>query len=206
MRIVPHASRSANWQISLHLDGPELCRQLRASAVTAAIPLLMLVENDFEITQMVNSGPHVDDFLIKPFHWEELRACVHALLHTNRSNGRKRRIVGAPRKRLVAAGERQVLIAEDLRVDVGGFKVTQGDREIKLGSPLLFDLLVYLLRHRGMALTREQIFQQVWGSECAIESNTLDMHVHWLRQKLQDDPTHPRLIQTIPSVGYRFKG
>ncbi len=105
---------------------------------------------------------------------------------------------------LVAAGESQVLIAEDLRVDLGGFKVTQGDREIKLGSPLLFDLLVYLLRHRGMALTREQIFQQVWGSESAIESNTLDVHVHWLRQKLQDDPTHPRLIQTVPGVGYRF--
>lgn len=190
--------------ISLHPDGLELCRQLRACTETARIPILLLVTSDLEIAQMMSSGLRVDDFLVKPFPQAELRACVQALLRIGRRSGRKKPSTGTSRRRIAAAGEREVLVAEDLRVDIGQHRVTQGDREIKLGSALLFDLLVYLLRHRGMVLTRDQLFQQVWGSESAVDSRTVDVHIHLLRQKLQDDPAHPRLIQTVPRVGYRF--
>ena len=192
-------------QGSLRRAGADLCRQLRTAPATAAVPLLMLVESEGEMVQLVASDFHADDFLIRPFHWEELRACLHALLRMHRRATGTKRAPVAPRKRVVAPGGSQVLVADDLCVDVGRFSVTQGGQEIKFGSPLLFDLLVYLLRHRGVVLTREQILQEVWGSEPASVSRTLDVHVHWLRQKLQDDPTHPRLIQTVPGVGYLFK-
>lgn len=191
--------------ISLRPGGLELCQQLRACTETARIPILLLVTSDLEIAQIIGSGLRVDDFLVKPFPQAELRACVQALLRIGRQSGRKKSTTGSSRRRIAAAGEREVLVAEDLRVDVGRHQVTQGDREIKLGSALLFDLLVYLLRHRGMALTRDQLFQQVWGSESAADSRTVDVHMRWLREKLENDPAQPELIQTVRGVGYRFK-
>ncbi len=190
---------------SLQPGGLELCRRLRSSVETAHIPILMFATSEDEVAQIVHSGPHVDDFLLKPFIRAELRACVQALLRVGTHGRRKKSATALPRRRIVAAGEREVLVADDLRVDVGRYKVTHGDRDIKLGSPLLFDLLVYLLRHRGIVLTRDKIFQHVWGSETAVDSRTVDVHIHWLRQKLQDDPAHPQLIQTISGMGYRFK-
>ena len=192
-------------RLSLQPDGLELCRQLRACTQTASIPQLLLVTDDIEIAQIAHAGPRVEDFLIKPVVPAELHACVHALLRLDKRNRKKRSAVGSPRRPIASAGGEQVLVAGDLRVDVGRRQVTQGEREIKLGNSLLFDLLVYLLRHRGTVLTRDQIFQHVWGSETAVDSRTVDVHIHWLRQKLKDDPAHPQLIQTVAGMGYRFK-
>ena len=192
---------------SLQPDGLNLCRRLRECDQTASIPQLLLVTDDIEIAQIAHAGPRVDDFLLKPVVPAELHACVFALLRLDRRTRKKKPAfaAGSPRRPTALAGGGQVLVAEDLRVDVGRHLVTQGSREISLGKSLLFDLLVYLLRHRGTALTREQILQGVWGSEPANETRTVDVHVHWLRQKLQDDPVDPQLIQTVPGVGYRFK-
>jgi len=192
--------------ISLYPDGLELCRQLRACTEAARIPILLLVTSGLEVAQITSSGLRVDDFLVKPFPRAELRACVQTLLRIGRRAMRKKAITGSSRRRIAAVGAREILVAGDLRVDVGRRHVTKGDQEIKLGSALLFDLLVYLLRYRGMVLTRDQLLQQVWGSESGVDSHTVVVHIHLLRQKLQDDPAHPRLIQTVPGVGYRFKG
>lgn len=194
-------------RLSLPPDGLQLSRRLRASAQTASVPQLLLVTDELEIAQIVHAGLRVDDFLIKPVVPAELLACVQALLRLDKRNRKKRPIAaaGSPRRPITVAGGGQVLVAEDLRVDVGRRQVIHGDREISLGNTLLFDLLVYLLRNRGTALTREQILQEVWGGEPAGETRTVDVHVHWLRQKLQDDLENPQLVQTVPGVGYRFK-
>lgn len=191
--------------VSLLPANLQYCWQLRASVETTHIPLLLLVANESEITQIVSSGLRVDDFLIRPFAREELRACVHALLRTGRWNrGRKALPASLRRQRAVAHGG-EILVVGDFRVDAGRYRVTRGEQEIHLGNSLLFDLFVYLLSHRGAIVTREQILREVWGDASSIESRTVDVHVHWLRQKLHDDPDHPRFIETISGVGYRMK-
>lgn len=186
-------------------SGIDLCRQLRACDETAQVPILMMVTSEIEIAQMVRLDLRVNDFIVKPFLWEELRACVRALLRGDRRRIRKKLAVASLKKETTRE-EGQILVADTLCIDLGQRRVTQGDQQIKLGNNLLFDLLVYLVRHRGIALTRDQLLRHVWGSELAKDSRTVDVHMHWLRQKLQDDPDHPQRIQTVPGVGYRFKG
>jgi DNA-binding response OmpR family regulator len=152
-------------------------RLLRASDETIRLPILMMATSQMEIAQLVRVSPGVNDFIMKPFMWEELRACVRALLR-----------------------------GDTLRIDLGQRRVIRGDQQIHLGSPLLFHLLVYLVRHRSDVLTRGQLLQQVWCREGVQNTRTVDAHVHWLRQKLHDDPHDPQLIQTVPGMGYRFTG
>ncbi len=186
-------------------NGLDLCRQLRACAETAQVPVLMMVTSEIEIAQLVRLGPRVNDYIVKPFLWEELQACVRALLRGGKRRVRQKLANASPSTETVHE-QGQVLVADTLCIDVAQHRVTRGDQQIKLGNNLLFDLLVYLVRHRGVALTRDQLLRHVWGSELARDSRTVDVHVHWLRQKLQDEPDHPQLIQTVPGVGYCFKG
>jgi two-component system, OmpR family, alkaline phosphatase synthesis response regulator PhoP len=186
-------------------SGLDLCCQLRASSETAQVPILMMVTSDIEIAQLVRLGPRVNDYIVKPFLWEELQACVRALLRSGKRRIRQKLANASPSPEK-AHEQGQILVADTLCIDVAQHRVTRGDQQIKLGNNLLFNLLVYLVRHRGVALTRDQLLRYVWGSEPAKDSRTVDVHVHWLRQKLQDDPDHPQLIQTVPGVGYRFKG
>jgi two-component system alkaline phosphatase synthesis response regulator PhoP len=137
----------------------------------------------------------------KPFTWQEVRARVRALLRRSEpaeaaEGGRARTGAGeAPR----------VLQAEDLRVDVDRREVTRGDRAIELPARL-FDLLVYMLRYRGTVLTRDRLLEHVWGYEYTGDTRTVDVHIRWLRERVEDDPANPQLIQTVRGVGYRFKG
>lgn len=98
-----------------------------------------------------------------------------------------------------------MLLAGDVRVDVDRREVWRGEREIDLPSRL-FDLLVYMMRNKGLVLTRDRLLQHVWGYDYAGETRTVDVHIRWLREKLEDDPANPALIRTVRGVGYRFKG
>ncbi len=185
--------------------GLETCRLLRACNETLHVPLLMMAIDEVEIAQMVRLNLGVNDFLVKPFQWEELRACVHALLRGDNRRARQKRAATSPKREMTRA-EGEVLVTDTLRIDLDRRRVTQGDQKIILGSKLLFDLLVYLVRHRGEVLTRDELLQQVWCRERPPNIRTVDVHVHWLRQKLHDDPDDPQLIQTVPGMGYRFTG
>ncbi len=190
--------------VLLRSGGPDLCRQLRAHPSTERVPILMLVTDDIEISQMVALELGVDDYITKPLRWEELHACVRELLRSGKPRLTKtwhRPIVGA-----IDGGE-QVLVVGNLRIDVARRKVSRGDHLIELRSALLFDLLVYLARHRGVVFTRERLLAQVWGYERvdAIDTRTVDVHMRWLREKLEDDPVNPALIQTVRGVGYCLK-
>jgi DNA-binding response OmpR family regulator len=186
-------------------SGIDTCRLVRACTETARLPILMMATSEIEIAQMVRLNPGVNDYIVKPFLWEELHACVRALLRGDRHRPGQKFATTSPRNETTHA-DGGVLVADTLRIDLGQRRVIRGNQHINLGSGLLFDLLVYLVRHRGDVLTRDQLLRQVWCRQGAQGTRTVDVHVHWLRQKLHDDLHDPKLIQTVPGIGYRFTG
>ncbi|HEV2238677.1 MAG TPA: response regulator transcription factor [Ktedonobacterales bacterium] len=180
------------------LDGWEVCRQIRANPRTARLPILMLTARAEVTDKVVGLELGADDYVTKPFTWNEVRARVRALLR--RSEPASDRKAGA-----AAGDEDRVLVADGVRIDVDRREVVKGERQIEL-QPKLFDLLVYMVRYRGTVLTRDRLLEHVWGYEYAGDTRTVDVHIRWLREKLEDDPAVPVLIQTVRGVGYRFKG
>lgn len=192
-------------------DERALCQDIRANPLTEQLPVLLLVNNEREITQIEQMRLGVTDYLLKPLLWEELRACLQALMR-GRGPGKLHRQARPPTRvqetcPLVKKG---VLIIEDLSIDLAHRRVLRRNQEVDLTRPLLFDLLVYLAQHRGVVLTRTQLLAQVWGyttpDELAGDTHTVSVHIHWLRQALEEDPEHPSLIQTVRRSGYRFLG
>ena len=102
-------------------------------------------------------------------------------------------------------GQHEMIQAGDLAIDLSAHRVLQGEREVAL-KPKEWDLLVFLTRHRGQVCTTDQILEAVWGYDYVGDSRTVAVHVHGLREKVESDPGHPRLIETIRGVGYRFSG
>jgi two-component system alkaline phosphatase synthesis response regulator PhoP len=180
------------------MDGLEVCRQLRRRSETNTVPILMLTARAEETDKVVGLELGADDYVTKPFSWRELRARVRALLR--RTEPRPEAASPASQQE-----ETRVLMAETLRVDLDRREVTVGERQIELPARL-FDLLVYLLRHRGTVLTRDRLLEHVWGYDFAGDTRTVDVHIRWLREKIEEDPANPVLVQTVRGVGYRFKG
>lgn len=177
------------------LDGFEVCRILRQEM---SVPILMLTARADEVDKVVGLEVGADDYLTKPFSMRELMARVKALLRRVR------------------------LIREELAAEggvVGTESLTSGDLTINLtrrevlrqGDPLRlklkeYELLVFLARHRGMVLSRDLILERVWGWDYGGGSRTVDVHIRWLREKIEPDPAHPTRIVTVRGVGYRFEG
>ncbi len=183
------------------LDGLDVCRQLRARAETAKVPVLILTARGEETDKVVGLELGADDYVTKPFSWNEVRARVRALL-------RRTDAVGASGGLAPSSGEgeqNRILIVDDLRVDVDRREVSRAGRQIEMHARL-FDLLVYMVRYRGTVLTRDRLLEHVWGYEYAGDTRTVDVHIRWLRERLEVDPANPQLIQTVRGVGYRFKG
>jgi DNA-binding response OmpR family regulator len=177
------------------LDGLEVCRILRREM---NVPILMLTARADEVDKVVGLEVGADDYLTKPFSMRELLARVKALLR---------------RVRLF----REELVAEDGAVS--GEKLTFGDliidlarREVLLrGEPLHlkpkeYELLVFLARNKAMVLSRDLILERVWGWDYDGGTRTVDVHVRWLREKIEPDPARPTRIVTVRGVGYRFEG
>jgi DNA-binding response OmpR family regulator len=182
------------------LDGLDVCRQLRARPETASVPILMLTARGEETDKVVGLEVGADDYVTKPFSWKELRARIRAQLRRGEQTSANNMTQHEP-----AANESRVLIVGDLRIDVDRREVHRGEREIELPARL-FDLLVYMVRNKGLVLTRDRLLQHVWGYDYAGDTRTVDVHMRWLREKIEDDPANPTLIQTVRGVGYRFKG
>ena len=183
------------------LDGLDVCRQLRNKPETAHIPILMLTARGEETDKVVGLELGADDYVTKPFSWKELRARIRALLRRGEQTSAADPPHGTPNPTV----EDRVLIVNELRIDVGRRQVWRGDREIDLPARL-FDLLVYMVRNRGIVLTRDRLLQHVWGYDFAGDTRTVDVHMRWLREKMENDPAHPEWLLTVRGVGYRFKG
>lgn len=183
------------------VDGLEVCRRLRARPETAQIPILMLTARGEETDKVVGLELGADDYVTKPFSWNEVRARVRALLRRSAQTGVS---VAAPAE-TAADGAPPVLMSADVSINLDRREVMRGGRQIELPARL-FDLLVYMVRHHGTVLTRDRILERVWDYEMPGDTRTVDVHIRWLREKLEDDPANPQLIQTVRGVGYRFKG
>jgi DNA-binding response OmpR family regulator len=185
------------------MDGLEVCRLLRREKNTATIPIMMLTAKGEEIDKVVGLEVGADDYVTKPFGRRELLARVRALL---------RRADYPPVSEELSAQETtgevprpgRELVAGPLRIDLAGRRVFCRGQEMEL-QPKQFDLLTYLVRNRGTVLTRDQLLQNVWGYDYVGDTRTVDVHVRWLREKLEEDPANPHLIQTVRGVGYCFR-
>jgi DNA-binding response OmpR family regulator len=186
------------------MDGLEVCRQLRREGLTATTPIMMLTARGDEIDKVVGLEVGADDYVTKPFGRRELLARVRALLrraeytpvqvkHTDQNSPGE-----TPRKS-------RELLAGPLLIDLAGRRVSCRGKEFDV-QPKQFDLLVYLVRNRGTVLTRDQMLHNVWGYDYIGDTRTVDVHVRWLREKFEEDPANPKLIQTVRGVGYCFRG
>lgn len=191
------------------IDGFEVCRILRKEM---SIPILMLTARSEEVDRVVGLEMGADDYLIKPFSMRELLARIKALL-------RRVRLV---REEVAAEQAEQteqdndersndsmthspLLIFDKLTIDQNRHEVRLNDAPLRL-KPKEFELLAFLARHKGMALSRDLILERVWGWTFDGNSRTVDVHVRWLREKIEDDPGNPRRIVTVRGIGYRFDG
>lgn len=187
------------------IDGLEVCRQLRREDDMANILILMLTAKSEEIDKVVGLEVGADDYVTKPFGRHELLARVRALL-------RRLNKVSTPLEEgsAVSSGidketrRQRSLEIGPLRIDLDGHQVYCRGQEVEL-QPKQFDLLKYLMQNRGTVLTRDQLLQNVWGYDYVGDTRTVDVHVRWLREKLEEDPANPRLIQTVRGVGYCFR-
>ena len=177
------------------IDGLEVCRILRQEM---SVPILMLTARDEEIDKVVGLEVGADDYMTKPFSMRELIARVKALL-------RRERLI---REELSAEGETprdKPLVFGDLSIDMVRREVQRDGESLHL-KPREYELLVFLARHRGMVLSRDLILERVWGWDYDGGSRTVDVHVHWLREKIEPDPGQPTRIITVRGVGYRLDG
>ncbi|HZR00491.1 MAG TPA: response regulator transcription factor [Chloroflexota bacterium] len=166
------------------LDGLEVCRRLRADS--SQLPILLLTARDRVPDRVAGLDAGADDYLVKPFAFDELLARVRALL-----------------RRTKPAAEGEVYRYADLTIDPATRDVRRGARSIDL-TAREYDLLEFLTRHARQVFSRETIFERVWGSDYMGESNVIDVVVMRLREKLEQGG-EPRLIQTVRGVGYTLR-
>ena len=167
------------------IDGLEVLRQLRQSS---DVYVIMLTAKADETDKIIGLGLGADDYVTKPFSPRELVARVKAAL---------RRIGGD-------GGKKTELISQQVRLDVEARLAWKEEQHLDL-TPIEFDLLYTLMRHHGRALSREQLIEQVWHYDYYGDERVVDVHIGRLRKKIEDDPTHPTLIATVWSAGYRFE-
>jgi DNA-binding response OmpR family regulator len=177
------------------MDGLEVCRTLRREM---SVPILMLTARAEEVDKVVGLEMGADDYLTKPFSMRELQARVKALL----------RRVQLTRNEFTSEREavaRDVLRYGELAIDLSRHEVLWRDKALRL-KPKEYDLLVFLARNRGVALSRDLILERVWGWDYSGGSRTVDVHVRWLREKIEENPAKPERIVTVRGVGYCFEG
>ena len=171
------------------LDGLSVCRMLRKDDSLANLPIIMLTARGTEVDRIVGLESGADDYIVKPFSLGEFLARVRAVLR--RSPGHQ-----PPQEKL---------LADDLSLDLKGHKLFRGGAEVHL-SNREFMLLAELMRNSGAVLTRDLLLTRVWGEDNFVEKRTVDVHVRWLREQIEKDPSRPRRIVTVRGVGYRFEG
>lgn len=181
-------------------DGFEVCRTLRHES---HVPILLLSARSEEVDRIVGLELGADDYLTKPFAMRELVARVRAMLRRQKMSEERSDEATAPDTYSVAGAGEDILTVGDLVVNASRHEATIGGRELTLTAKE-FALLRYLARHPGIVLSREALLREVWGYDFPIGTRTVDVHIRWLRQKMEDDPGTPERIVTIRGHGYRL--
>ncbi|HBE78688.1 MAG TPA: DNA-binding response regulator [Firmicutes bacterium] len=171
------------------ISGLEICRQIRQQS---SVPIIMLTAKEGEIDRVLGLELGADDYVTKPFSMRELMARIKSVL-----------------KRIVPAGTGtsetiKVIRTGELQIDLMGHEVTVKDQVINLSSKE-YELLRIMASHPGQVLSREQLLNLVWGNDFYGDSRTVDVHIRWLREKIEHDPGEPEYILTVRGVGYKFK-
>lgn len=178
------------------IDGYEVCRILRQEQST---PMLMVTARDEEIDRVVGLEMGADDYITKPFSMRELMARVKAMLRRVRIDREETQAeLGSPTPQ-------DVYEFDNLVIDILRHEVRLNGNIVPT-KPKEFELLSFLAQHKGQALTREFILERLWGWEYIGDSRTVDVHVRWLREKIEEDPSKPKRVVTVRGAGYRFEG
>lgn len=171
------------------VSGIDVCRAIRA---TSAVPIIMLTAKDSEVDKVVGLELGADDYVTKPYSSRELVARIKAVLRRGASETTTDSI------------EPGIHAIAGIRMDIDRHQVTVNGNPVAL--PLKeFELLEFLMRNEGRVLTRGQLIDRVWGGDYYGDTKTLDVHIKRLRSKIEIDPAHPVLIQTIRGLGYKFE-
>jgi DNA-binding response OmpR family regulator len=171
-------------------DGFEVLRRIRR---VASVPVITLTARSDEMDTVVGLELGADDYIAKPFGMRELEARVHAAL--------RRSGLGTVTGEAAAMGTGLAL--GDLRLDPATHQVTRAGQPLTL-KPRAFALLHFLMRHRGQVFSREQLLRQLWDDPFIGDPRTVDVHIRWVREQIEDDPSQPRRLRTIRGVGYQF--
>ena len=169
------------------MDGWEVCKAIRQKSV---VPILMLTALNDEVDRILGLELGADDYLTKPFSTRELLAHIKALLRRVEFD-------------TTYMSRKQIIVIDDFQIDLERRQVFKGEKQLNLRYKE-FELLSLLVSKAGEVVTRAEIFDKVWGTDWLGDMRTLDVHIRWLREKLEVDPSHPHYIQTVRSIGYRF--
>lgn len=172
------------------LSGYEVCRILRKDMT---VPILMLTAKTEEVDKVVGLEIGADDYVTKPFSMRELLARIRAMLRR------------AEMSRPQTITESETLKINDLEIDVARHRVFLKGAELGL-SPKEFDLLSFLGRNKGFVFNREQLLEKVWGYDYAGDTRTVDVHIRWLRRKIENNPANPNRLVTVRGAGYKLEG
>jgi two-component system OmpR family response regulator len=171
------------------IDGFEVCRILRQE-MTA--PIIMLTARTGETDRIMGLDTGADDYMTKPFSIRELLARIRALL-------RRARVTA------VKLPEAQsILSVGDIIIDLNRHRVTVKEQPLELTAKE-YDLLVFLLQNESYVFSREQLLEKVWGYDFAGDTRTVDVHIRWLRQKIESDPANPEHLLTVRGTGYKIE-
>jgi DNA-binding response OmpR family regulator len=172
------------------MSGFEVCRVLRKEMV---VPILMLTAKAEETDKIVGLEIGADDYMTKPFSLRELLARVRAMLRR------------AKMAETQPGAEEALLKVGDIEVNIARHQALKGAARLKL-TPKEFDLLAFLARNRGFVFSRDQLLEKVWGYDFAGDTRTVDVHIRWLREKIEDNPNEPKFLVTVRGVGYKLEG
>lgn len=173
------------------IDGLEVCRRLRDNPKTRGLPIIMLTARVEEVDKVLGLELGANDYVTKPFSPRELLARIKAHLRAKQTHYQPK------------AGE-PVIQHGALRIDTEKYQVKKNDRLLEL-APKEFELLFLLASQPGKVFRREEMLNRIWGYDYPADTRTVDVHIRYLRQKIEDDPNNPAILLTVRGVGYKFK-
>lgn len=168
-------------------SGFDICKRIRLESAT---PIIMLTARADETDRVVGLELGADDYVTKPFSMRELMARVKTVLRRNNA---------------VTETIDDVIDTAGIHIDSNRYEVRVNGNSVNL-SPKEFDLLKFLVRHPGQVYTRQSLLDSVWGPSAFVEDRTVDVHIRWLREKIEEDPSQPRYLMTVRGIGYKFCG